>query len=444
MQGQELGNNSQYKEAIPLFQKAVELDPQFGRAYAGWALSSFYTGDREKAEELYRKAFGLTERMSERERLRTYGNYYLTVGQAYQEAITNYTKLVEAYPADRVGFGNLAVAYAYNLNFPKALEAGRRALALYPASLKYRSNVVWYALYSSDFMTAAMEAKRVIETDASYFQAYTPLALSAIVTGSEPAAPIYERMSSTNSRGSSRAAIGLADLAIYEGRYDDAIAALPAAIAEDTTVGDGAGTAAKYIALGEAHLAQGARDRAIAAAQQALRASSSETVRLAAARTFVGARREPQAVELAVELSKQTQGYSRAYADIIQAEVSLARGRPADAVESLRTAQKAADLWLAHFLLGKAYVETGGFPEALAEFDVCVRRLGEATAIFLDDIPSVRYLAEVPYWHGRAQEGLGLSAQAAANYQQFLKTRAAAKDDALVEDARARVPKLTP
>jgi serine/threonine protein kinase/tetratricopeptide (TPR) repeat protein len=442
MKGQELLNASRYKESIPLFTKATELDPQFGRAYASWAVSSFYIGDRQNSNELYNKAFGLTERMSERERLRTFGTYYLTVGQAYQEAITNYTKLVEAYPADRVGFGNLAVAYSYTLNFPKALEAGRRALALYPASLKYRSNVAWYALYSSDFASAATEAKRVIETDASYFQAYTPLALSTIVTASEPGAPIYERMATTDSRGSSRAAIGLADLAMYEGRYADAISSLPSAIAEDTTAGDGAGAAAKYIALGEAQLAQGARDRAIAAAEQALRASTGETVRLSAARIFIGARREAQALELAMELSQQTQGYSRAYADIVQADVALARGKPADAVEGLRAAQKAADLWLVHFLLGRAYVEAGQFPAAIAEFDVCVRRRGEATAIFLDDIPSVRYLAEVPYWQGRAQEGLGLSAQAAANYQQFLKIRDAAKSDALVKDARTRVAKL--
>jgi tetratricopeptide (TPR) repeat protein len=249
-------------------------------------------------------------------------------------------------------------------------------------------------------------------------------------------------MATTDSRGSSRAAIGLADLAMYEGRYADAISSLPSAIAEDTTAGDGAGAAAKYIALGEAQLAQGARDRAIAAAEQALRASTGETVRLSAARIFIGARREAQALELAMELSQQTQGYSRAYADIVQADVALARGKPADAVEGLRAAQKAADLWLVHFLLGRAYVEAGQFPAAIAEFDVCVRRRGEATAIFLDDIPSVRYLAEVPYWQGRAQEGLGLSAQAAANYQQFLKIRDAAKSDALVKDARTRVAKL--
>jgi len=284
----------------------------------------------------------------------------------------------------------------------------------------------------------------VLQADASYFQAYTPLALSAIVTGSEPAAPIYERMTSTNSRGSSRASIGLADLAMYEGRYSDAIAALPAGIAEDTTGADGAGAAAKYIALAEAQLAQGARDRAVAAAEQALRASTTETVRLSAARLLVGARREMQAQELATELSKQTQGYSRAYADIVRADIALARGAPADAVDALRNAQKAADLWLVHFLLGRAYVEAGRFPEAIAEFDACVRRRGEAAAIFLDDVPSVRYLATMPYWHGRAQEGLGLSAQAATNYKQFLAIREAAKDDALVKDARTRVAKLAP
>jgi eukaryotic-like serine/threonine-protein kinase len=444
MQGQELLNASRYSESIPLFQKAVALDPEFGRAYASWAVSSYYIGDREESDQLYKKAFGMTGRMSERERLRTFGTYYLTVGQAYQEAITNYTKLVELYPADRVGYGNLAVAYSYLLNFPKALEAGRRALALYPASLKYRSNVAWYALYSSDFAAAATEAKKVLETDPNYFQAYTPLVLSSIVTASEPAPSIYQRMASTGVRGASRAAIGLADLAIYEGRYGDAINSLPIAIAEDVKATDSAGAAAKNIALAEAYLAQGARDRAIAAVQQALSDSRSETVVLAAARILAGARRDAQAQDLAAELSKQTQGYSRAYADIVRAEIALARRAPVDAVDALRAAQKAADLWLVHFLLGRAYVEAGRFPEAIAEFDTCVQRRGEATAIFLDDIPSVRYLATVAYWHGRAQEGLGLSAQATANYKEFITTRAAAVNDALVKDAQTRIAKLAP
>ena len=444
IQGQEMVNASRYAESIPFFRKAVSLDPQFGRAYASWAVSSYYLGQRDESVRLYNQAFAVTERMSERERLRTFGTYYLTVGQAYQEAVGNYGKLVELYPADRVGYGNLAVAQFYLLNFPKALEAGRRALALYPASPKLRYNVALYALYSGDFANAAAEAAEVIKSDPTYFQAYTPLALSAIVTGSEPASPIYERMAAAGERGASRAAIGMSDLAFYEGRYADVIAALPAAIAANDKAGDRTAAAAKQLLLAEAELARGARDRGVAAAQQALQNSRSESVLLAAARILVSVGRATQAQDLAAELSKQTQGYSRAYADVVRAEIALSNRQPADAVEALRAAQKNADLWLVHFLLGRAWVEAGRFPEAIAEFDACVRRRGEATAIFLDDVPSVRYLATLPYWHGRAQEGLGLSAQAAANYNQFLTIRAAAPDDSLVKDARARVAKLTP
>jgi tetratricopeptide (TPR) repeat protein len=442
-EAQELLNNSRYADSIPLFRKAIDLDPKFGRAYASWAVSSFYLGQREEATRLYKMAFSLIDRMSARERFRTYGTYYLTVAQAYQEAISNYAKLVEAYPADRVGHNNLAVAYFYTLNFEKAFESGRRALALYPASLKYRNNVALYAMYSGDFPTARQEATRVLEVDKNYFQSYLPLAVSAIVTGSGPGALIYERMASTGRRGASRAATGLADLAMYEGRYGDAAGALSAAIAADEAAGDRAGAATKYIILAEAELARGRKVPAVAAVQHALKASRVDSVLLAAARVLVAAGREASARQVAADLVRQTQGYSRAYAGIVNVDLALSKRSPVDAVEALRGAQKTADLWLTHFLLGRSYVEAGQFPEAIAEFDSCVRRRGEATAIFLDDIPSIRYLAPLPYWQARAQEGLGLSAQAAENYKQFLAIRQAA-DDALVRDARDRIAKLAP
>jgi hypothetical protein len=98
-------------------------------------------------------------------------------------------------------------------------------------------------------------------------------------------------------------------------------------------------------------------------------------------------------------------------------------------------------LWLVHYLLGVAYVEAGRFPEAIAEFDVCLKRRGEATAIFLDDVPSFRYWAPVPYWQGRAQEGLGLSGPAADSFKQYLAVRGAA-DDQLTRDAKERLARL--
>ena len=73
-----------------------------------------------------------------------------------------------------------------------------------------------------------------------------------------------------------------------------------------------------------------------------------------------------------------------------------------------RERQDLADPWLARFDLGVFFVEAGRYAEALSELELCEKRKGEATALFLDDIPTYRYLAPLPYWLGRAQEGMGM------------------------------------
>jgi hypothetical protein len=62
--------------------------------------------------------------------------------------------------------------------------------------------------------------------------------------------------------------------------------------------------------------------------------------------------------------------------------------------------------------------------------------------MFLDDLPTFRYLAELPYWKGRAQEGAGQRAAAAASYQQFLQLRTSAARDPLARDAETRLASL--
>jgi hypothetical protein len=89
--------------------------------------------------------------------------------------------------------------------------------------------------------------------------------------------------------------------------------------------------------------------------------------------------------------------------------------------------------------MGVVYARAGAWAEAISEFAACEKRRGEATALFLDDTPTVRYLATLPYWLGRAQEGLGQQAAARANYAKFLANRGANfPADPLVIDARKR------
>ena len=114
--------------------------------------------------------------------------------------------------------------------------------------------------------------------------------------------------------------------------------------------------------------------------------------------------------------------------------MALKQGRRADAVDAFRAALGHADIWLARYHLGIAYVESGLYAEALSEFDKCDKRRGEATALFLDDLPTFRYLAPLSYWLGRAKEGLNVKGDAAEHYKAFSPLRPEPSKDPLALD----------
>jgi hypothetical protein len=67
-----------------------------------------------------------------------------------------------------------------------------------------------------------------------------------------------------------------------------------------------------------------------------------------------------------------------------------------------------------------------------------MKRRGEATSVFLDDVPTLRYYPQLLYFTGRAQQGLG-SAAAASSYRSFLDIKKKSDPDPQVEDARRRL-----
>ena len=134
------------------------------------------------------------------------------------------------------------------------------------------------------------------------------------------------------------------------------------------------------------------------------------------------------------------QSHTSAYARIINAEHALERGSLGEAIELLRDAQKRRDFWLIRYLLGKAYVTANHGTEALAELELAVKRRGEATDAFFDDLPTLRYLPPAYYWLGRAQEGAGLAARARESYNSFITLTADADTpDSTLTDAKRRL-----
>jgi len=91
-------------------------------------------------------------------------------------------------------------------------------------------------------------------------------------------------------------------------------------------------------------------------------------------------------------------------------------------------------------LMGRAYFEAEHFPEALDEFDHCVRGKGEITDVFLVDSATLRYFPPALYWLGRSHEALGNSTAARDLYREFLDLRGDADPpDPLATDAAGRL-----
>ncbi len=436
--GQSLMSAGKYPDAILAYQKAVGLDPELGRAYAGMAASYNNMGQAGEAEKHYKLALSKIDRMSDREKYRTRSAYYL-VTRNPDKAIEELNELVRRYPADTAGQANLALAYFFRRDMKRALEHVRLAVKLSPKSVPQRNNMGLFAMYGGDFQTALSEQKAVVGMNASFVLAYVGTALSHLAEGRvAEAVQTYQKLAGVSDWGKSASVIGLADVALYEGRAADAVILLRDGAAADAQNKNADAAADKLAALAHACLLAGKPVEAASAADRALAASQKDSIRYWAARAYIEAGKESVARSLAIQLGKSLEADPQAYGKLIEAEILLKQRKTPEAVRVLRESQKLADSWLGRQTLGRAYLEAEAFAEASSEFDLCWKRRGEATAAFLDEVPTYRLFPQVYYYQGRVREGLG-SPAAAESYRTFLAIRQNGVEDRQVKDAKQRL-----
>jgi serine/threonine protein kinase/Flp pilus assembly protein TadD len=434
---QDLQFSSKWEEALPHYSKAIALDPNMGRAYAGMAVMSANMGRKADAEKYYQTAMAHIDRMSDREKYRTRGGYYLMTRQP-DKAIQEFNALVEQYPADAVGPTNLALSYFYTRNMQKAMEQGRRSVDLSPKAVLQRTNLALYSIYAGDYASGAKAAQEVLSGNPNSADALGALAIAQTGQGDfSSATETYKKLEALGPRGASMANIGLADIAELQGREDDALTLLEIGIAADLAAKESGSAAAKTIALGQAYLSRGDKKRALAEADAAVKLDPQPNVLMAAGELYVNAGDTSRAAKLVTQLSARIEPEPQLYGALLQGAISLSRGQRTEAIQAFEKAQKISNSWLGHFYLGKAYLQNGSFTEADSEFELCLKRRGEASAVFLDDVPTFRLMPSVYYDLGRAQEGLK-SPAAAETYRTFLKMQPNGSSE-LVTDARRRL-----
>jgi eukaryotic-like serine/threonine-protein kinase len=128
-------------DALPYFQRAIELDPNFADGYKAVGIDYEAMAELGRARDFYAKAFELREHASEREKLDITAFYYENVTGELDKAAQTYQKGIEDYPRRPQWRGNLANVYTAQGHYEKSAEEYREGVRLAPDDVAMYSNL---------------------------------------------------------------------------------------------------------------------------------------------------------------------------------------------------------------------------------------------------------------------------------------------------------------
>jgi eukaryotic-like serine/threonine-protein kinase len=438
--------------AAPLFQRAVNLDPNFAMAYAMLFSSYSAREGRILAFGSIRKAFDLRDRVSEREKFFIESLYHsVATGDLEKEK-----EIVEVwamtYPRDPVPWNRLGIIYETCGQYDKSLAGIREALRLSPESGLVYANLVNAYLSLNRFQeahAAADEAKvKKLDSPSLHVSLYGLAFLQRDAAGME-----QQVAWGVGKAGVEDTLLGIqADTAAYSGQLAKARAFSRRAIAS----ADGAKrkqTAAGYegsAALREALFGNVAEARQHAASALGLLknlyicGNCGVGVRYGTALALALAGDTSRVPSMADDLGKpfpEDTLIQFNFLPTLQAQLALNRN---DAVKAVEILQPAAGYELGDvgatslypiFVRGEAYLAAHQGSEAAAEFQKILDHRG---IVVNEPIGALAHLQL-----GRAYAMQGDTAKAKAAYQDFFTLwKDADPDIPILKQAKAEYAKL--
>ena len=431
-------------ESVSYHQRAIELDPNFARAYASLGMAQYNLRQTSAAAENFRKAFELRDRVSERERFYIESTYYSFATGELEKANQVYRQWSREYPADSAPHVNLSLNYTAMGQFEKGAEESRAAIAVAPTS------VTGYA----DLIDAYLALDRVDEAKVIYDQAmqhkfdneYLREMRYSIAFLQNDEAEMQRQVQSAAEVSGSEAPLlaAQADTDAYYGRLKQARDGTRRAVGAAKR--DGANeSAALWLASGayrEALLGNTSEARQLA--NEALALSPGRDVRIAAALSLAEIGESAQAQKIVDQLNAESpldtiiQSY---WLPSIRATLALHRGDAKPAI-TLLDAASPYELGIENigsmvpiYIRGVAYLKAGQGPEAAAQFKNMLGHRG------LGLNAMVMALAQLQL--ARAQAMSADKTSARKSYQDFLSLwKRADADLPLLKQAQAEYQRL--
>ena len=358
--------------AIPFYQRAVELDPNFAMAYARLGTSYGNIGQSGEQEQYEKKAFELRARASERERLYITAHYYTDAGQL-EKGIAAYELYKQTYPRDITPYNNLSITQ-FNLGrFDKALESAREGLRLDPDSVYGYVNTAgaYAALGRVDEAKATM--KTAIQRNLG--GPYPHIFLAFLAWDQNDPATAEQEILAAKAMGQEGEVLAnalRASLAAYSGRMRQARQLFSQV--KEANLGSHLEESAANVVSGQAgwEAVYGQRELAIADATAALRISPARNITTNAAIVLAVAGQDRNALEVASPFLKQRPDDTflhQLWFPTLQAIAELNHGHAAKAVELLNSASPYdGGNSVVHYVRGTAYLRSDHAAEAIQEF----------------------------------------------------------------------------
>jgi DNA-binding winged helix-turn-helix (wHTH) protein/tetratricopeptide (TPR) repeat protein len=166
--------NGDFATCIPLFQRAIEQDPNFAMAYAQLGAVYMNIGETVRGVENLRKAYELRDHVSELEKFYIASHYDSLVTGDLAAARKDSELWSQIYPRDSGPTANLAVIYYYTGDFEKLLATVQESSALAGTKSnphRVNPNTVWSFIFLNrldEAKSMALEAPAVKLDDGIY------------------------------------------------------------------------------------------------------------------------------------------------------------------------------------------------------------------------------------------------------------------------------------